>query len=76
MLLGKTGFTVHRQLMFSRLVNFHALKHSLLKWSEERYGSRVLYYALKPTLFGFQLFERMTGRPGIGGVVARRYPPE
>lgn len=75
-LLGKTGFTVRRQLMFSRLVNFHALKHSLLKWSEERCESRLLYYALKPALPGFQLLERMTGRPGIRGVVASRCTPE
>jgi hypothetical protein len=71
MLLAKTGFTVHRQLMFSRLVNFHALKHSLLNWSAERCKSRVPYYALKPTLFGFQLLERITRRYGIRGVVAR-----
>ena len=71
MLLAKTGFTVHRQLMFSRLVNFHALKHSLLNWSAERWKSRVPYYALKPTLFGFQLLERITRRYGIRGVVAR-----
>jgi hypothetical protein len=54
MLLGKTGFTVHRQLMFSRIVNFHALKHSLLNWCMERHRSRVPYYALKSALFGFQ----------------------
>lgn len=71
MLLEKAGFKVHRQLMFSRLVNFHALKHSLLKWSAERHKSRAPYYALKPALFGFQLLERVTGRPGIRSVVAR-----
>lgn len=70
-LLARTGFTVHRQLMFSRLVNFHALKHSLLNWSEERCRHRAVYYAIKPALFGFQLLERLTGRPGIRGVVAR-----
>jgi SAM-dependent methyltransferase len=72
LLLARTGFTVHRQLMFSRNVNFHSLKHSLLNWCAERHWSKAPYYALKPALFAFQLLERMTGRSGIRGVVARK----
>lgn len=72
MLLTRTAFTVRRQLMFSRNVNFHALKHSLLNWCTERRKSRAPYYALKPALFGLQMLERVTGRSGIRGIVARK----
>jgi SAM-dependent methyltransferase len=72
MLLTRTGFIVRRELMFSRNINFHALKHSLLNWCTETRQGRARYYALKPALFGFQLLERMTGRSGIRGVIARK----
>lgn len=71
-LLAKTGFDVCQRLMFSRTVNFHSLKHSLLNWCVERHKGRIPYYALKPVLPAFQLLERITGRSGIRGVVARK----
>ncbi len=63
---------LHGPLFFSRIVNFHALKYSLINWSEEKFGSRVPYYALKPLLFGFPLLERAAGSAGIITVVAGR----
>jgi SAM-dependent methyltransferase len=74
LLLGQTGFAVHRHLMFSPLVNFHALKHSLLNWSVDRFSSRLPYYALEPLLVGFQSLERISGRCGIRTVIARTPP--
>ena len=71
-LLEKSGFRVIRHLLFSPLVNFHALKHSLLNWTCERFGSRIPYYLLKPMLPGLQLLERITGRYGMRTVIARR----
>lgn len=72
LLLGWCGLRMERHLMFSRLVNFHALKHSLLNWSAGLGPGRPLYYALKPLLMGFQLLERITGRYGVRTVVAKR----
>jgi len=59
-------------LFFSRIVNFHALKYSLINWSEDRFRSRAAYYALKPLLFGFAALERSTGSAGIITAVACR----
>lgn len=71
LLLG-VELTVRRHLLFSPLVNFHALKHSLLNWSEGRFKGRLPYYLLKPLLFGFPLLERITGRYGILTTVAQK----
>ncbi len=70
-LLGEAGLAVHARRLFSARVNMHCLKHSLLHWSENRFGSRVPYYLLKPAILGFPLLERLTGRHGITTVIAR-----
>ena len=71
-LLMKAGFRIVDHLLFSPLVNFHSLKHSLLNWSDERFRSRMPYYLLKPLLPGLQAIERITGRYGVRTVVARK----
>jgi SAM-dependent methyltransferase len=70
-LLREAGFAIQRHLLFSRLVNFHTLKHSLLNWSEDRFSSRVPYYSLKPFLFPFVLLEEALDRYGILTVIAQ-----
>lgn len=72
LLLAEAGFDVRRCLAFSRRVDFHCLKHSLLNRCGPRPGGRVLYYTLKPALFALALIERLSGRPGIITIVARR----
>jgi SAM-dependent methyltransferase len=72
LLLLEAGMLITRHLLFSRLVNFHSLKHSLLHWSEERFKSRVGYYCLKPLLYLFPPLERLTGRYGILTTIAQR----
>jgi 2-polyprenyl-3-methyl-5-hydroxy-6-metoxy-1,4-benzoquinol methylase len=74
-LLREAGFDAIRHLFFSRIVNFHCLKHSLLNWSEECFASRVPYYFLKPLLFAIPLVEQVTARYGMLGTVARRADP-
>src|SRR5206468_7680879 len=72
-LLVESGFEIRRHLPFSRLVNYHTLKHSLLHRCEARRGGRVLYYALKPfALALFPLLERLSGEYGILTTVARK----
>lgn len=71
-LIERAGFELTDQVFFSRLVNYHCLKHSLLNWSVERFRSRIPYYALKPFLFAFPPLESATGRYGIMTVVARK----
>lgn len=71
-LLRAAGFEIRRHLLFSRLVNFHTLKHSLLTWSEDRFSSRIPYYALKPLLFPFVLLERILDRYGIFTTIAQK----
>ncbi len=71
-LLVEAGFRVVNHLLFSPLVNFHSLKHSLLNWNDERFRSRMPYYLLKPLLFGLQIIERTTGRYGIRTVIATK----
>jgi len=63
-------------LSFSGIVNFHALKYSLINWSEGRFRSRAPYYALKPLLFGFGIVERVSASAGIITVVSRRLANE
>jgi SAM-dependent methyltransferase len=72
LLLGGCGLQVERHYLFSRRINFHALKHSLMNWSTGLCAGRIRYYAMRPLLYGFQLMERCTGRYGIRTVVARR----
>ena len=72
LLLTNCGLSVESHLFFSRLVNFHCLKHSLLNWSQERFNSRIPYYGLKPLLFGFPLIERLTGKYGMATTIARK----
>jgi SAM-dependent methyltransferase len=72
LLLANSGLRVESHLFFSRLVNFHCLKHSLLNWSQERFKSRLPYYLLKPLLFGFPLVERLSGKYGMATTIARK----
>jgi SAM-dependent methyltransferase len=72
LLLLEVDLTIRRHLLFSRLVNFHALKHSLMHWSEEKFKSRIPYYILKPFLFAFPPLERITGKYGILTTIAQR----
>jgi SAM-dependent methyltransferase len=74
LLLERAGFLVKRHLLFSPLVNFHSLKHSLLNWSEDRCRGRVPYYVLKPLLFLLPPLERLTGRCGILTTIAQKKP--
>jgi len=70
--LSRARMDVQANLFFSRQVNFHSLKHSLLCWSEERLGCRIPYYLLKPFLFAFPVLEQITGRFGIFTTVAQK----
>ena len=70
--LRRAGFQIRRHLFFSRRVNFHSLKHSLLHWAEDNFGSRVPYYALKPLLFAFPLLEQLARRSGIMTTAAQK----
>ena len=74
-LLRHAGFEVRRQLLFSRLVNFHTLKHSLLNWCQDRYSGRTVYYLLKPFLLPFVLFEHLVDRYGILTTIAQKPLP-
>ncbi len=74
-LLREAGFEVRRHLLFSRLVNFHTLKHSLLNWCGDRSSTRTVYYLLKPLLFPFVSLERLLDRYGIMTVIAQKQPP-
>ncbi len=72
LLIERAGFQLRRHLQFSPLVNFHALKHSLIYWSEEHFRTRIPYYALKPLLFLFPLLERIARSYGMLTVVAQK----
>jgi SAM-dependent methyltransferase len=72
LLLAEAGFALEQHRFFSRIVNFHCLKHSLLNWAGDRFGSRAPYYALKPLLFGFPLIEQLAGRYGMLTTIARK----
>lgn len=76
LLLAACGFKVERHLMFSKRVNFHALKHSLRNWADGVHAGRLCYYTLKPLLWGLELLEGLSGRYGIRTVVAQRLPHE
>ena len=72
LLLQGATLRVDRVFSFSRIINFHCLKYSLINWSESRFQSRGPYYLLKPLLFGFAALERMVGRHGIITIVAQK----
>jgi SAM-dependent methyltransferase len=72
MLLRNAGFHLRRVVFFSRRVNFHSLKHSLLNWSRERIRSSLPYYLLKPLLFCFPLVEQFTDSYGILTAIAQK----
>ena len=74
LLLRKVGIQVSRHLFFSRRVNVHALKHSLIYWAEANFGSRLPYYLLKPLLLLFPLLEGRSGQYGTLTTIARRLP--
>lgn len=71
-LLEEAGLRVVSHRLYSRTNNFHSLKHSLVHWSEERFGNRAPYYLLKPFLFGMQALEQVRGRYGMLASVAQR----
>ncbi len=74
-LLAAAGFQVKQHLFFSRRVSFHSLKHSLLNWSQDRFGSKLPYYLLKPLLLPAPVLEQITGSYAILTTIARK-PPE
>jgi SAM-dependent methyltransferase len=59
-------------LFFSRIVNHHCLKHSLINWCEDRFGNRLVYYGLKPLLLSLPLLERLIGQYGMVTVVGQK----
>ncbi len=71
-LVSESKLESHRRLFFSRLINFHCLKYSLINTSEEHFGSRLPYYLLKPLLFGFTWIESISSRYGIMTLVVRK----
>jgi SAM-dependent methyltransferase len=71
-LLREAGLRVKEHRLFSPLVNFHSLKHSLLEWSERCWHSRIPYYALKPLLFTLPPLERITRKYGILTTIAQK----
>ncbi len=70
-LLVDAGLRPLKNLLVRRH-NFHPMKHSLLQWSEATFASRFPYYALKPTLFGLRVVERLAGKWGTLTTVARK----
>lgn len=71
-LLLEAGFILRDHRLFSPLVNFHSLKHSLLNWSAGKFRSRVPYYLLKPLLYPFVLLERALDSYGILTTIAQK----
>ncbi len=72
LLLQEVGIQFYRHVFFSRIVNIHCLKYSLINWSDERFGSRAPYYALKPLLFLIHFLERFSRRYGMLTTIGRR----
>ena len=71
-MLRESGFQIQRQMFGSSRANLHHLKHSLIHWSEDRFGNRLPYYLLKWTLFLVNWAEQLSGRYGMLVVVSRR----
>ncbi|HEY3130584.1 MAG TPA: class I SAM-dependent methyltransferase [Acidobacteriota bacterium] len=72
LLLQEAGIHFCRHVFFSRIVNIHCLKYSLINWSEERFGSRRPYYFLKPFLFLFHFLESFSRHYGMLTTIGRR----
>jgi SAM-dependent methyltransferase len=71
-LLREAGFVIKSHHFFSRRVNFHSLKHSLLNWSRERFGSTAPYYILKPLILAMPVIESLSRKYGMLTVIARK----
>ena len=73
-LLKETGFCDLQSTFFFKRGNFHQIKHSALRWSQDKLSSRIPYYLLKPFLVGIPLLEYLTRSCGILTAVARKPP--
>ena len=71
-LLKENNMRLWEHRFFSRMVNIHSLKYSLIYWSEEYFGNRVPYYLLKPLLLTFPWVERFSDRYGTLTTISRR----
>jgi 2-polyprenyl-3-methyl-5-hydroxy-6-metoxy-1,4-benzoquinol methylase len=71
-LLARSGFQVRQCRYFSRNGDMHHWKHSLIAWSESKFGSRIPYYLLKPLLPFASAIERVAGHYGSMAIVSRR----
>ncbi|MEE8585482.1 MAG: class I SAM-dependent methyltransferase [Acidobacteriota bacterium] len=71
-MLQESGFQIQKQMFGSSRANLHHLKHSLIHWSEDRFGSRLPYYLFKWTLFLVNWAEQLSGRYGMLVVVGRK----
>ncbi len=71
-LLAQSGFQVQQCRYFSRNGDIHHWKHSLIAWSESKFGSRIPYYMLKPLLPLGSAIERAFDRYGSMAMVSRK----
>jgi ubiquinone/menaquinone biosynthesis C-methylase UbiE len=71
-LLQKAGLHVSGSYFFSRVENFHQLKHTVLHWSKTRLHSQIPYYAAKPLLCAVPWLEAWTHRGGIFTMAAQK----
>ena len=70
--LRNAGLKIRGNYFFSRVDNFHQLKHTVRHWSEALMRSRIPYYAAKPLLFAVPWLEAWTRSWGIFTTVAQR----
>jgi SAM-dependent methyltransferase len=75
-LLQKAGLQVCGNYFFSRVENFHQLKHSVLHWSKARFHSRIPYYAAKLFLLAVPWLEAWTRRGGVFTMAAQKQESE
>ena len=73
-LLHESAFSDLQTTSFLKRDNFHHIKHSVLRWSQEKFSSRIPYYLLKPVLLGIPLLERLRRSFGMLTVVAKKPP--
>lgn len=71
-LLQDNGFIVENCVFFSRKTSAHQVKHSLLKWSEARWGNRLPYYLLKPFALASTFLEGWLSQYSALACLARR----
>ena len=71
-LLEGTGFGIQKFRFAQRRDNFHHLKHSALRWSEAKFGSRLPYYFFKPFLLTLPHLEQLVGSAGVVTLVGRK----